>query len=60
MHRGGASKPSPVRPGQFLMTLNITQGEMLKPDAGVNDGILSRLEDVRRETLQVLVEMSGG
>lgn len=49
-----------MRPGQFLTTLNITQAEMLKPEAGVSDEILTRLEEVRRETLQVLVEMAGG
>lgn len=59
-HRSDTSKASAVRPGQFLTTLNITQGEMLKPEAGVSDVILTRLEDVRRETLQVLVEMAGG
>lgn len=49
-----------MRPGQFLTTLNITQAEMLKPEAGVSEAILERLEDVRRESLQVIVEMAGG
>ena len=53
-------KPDAMRPGQFLTTLNNIQGEMLKPDAGVSDAILTRLEDVRRETLQTLVLMAGG
>ena len=60
VRRGGAKAASPVRPGQFLTTLNITQAEMLKPDAGVSEDILERLEDVRREALKVLVQMAGG
>lgn len=58
--RSSAKAASPVRPGQFLTTLNITQAEMLKPEAGVSEAILARLEDVRREALQILVLMAGG
>ena len=63
-----------VRPGRFMLTLNALQQEMLQQaQGGGSDGgsdssggtaapsgaTLERLESVRREALQVLLEMAG-
>ena len=47
-----------MRPGRFLTALGTTQAEMTGDAAAVSEGVLERLEDVRREALEVLMEMA--
>lgn len=54
----GDEKSDAVRPGRFLTALNATQAEMTADGKEVGLGVLERLEDVRRETLEVLMDMA--
>ena len=55
-----------VRPGRFMQCLNAVQAEMLEPSSAepgsgpaAGDAALERLESIRREALEVLLEMAG-
>ena len=53
-----------MRPGRFMACLNALQAELLEPSPGseappVGDATLERLEAVRRQALEVLLEMAG-
>lgn len=53
-----------VRPGRFMQCLNAVQAEMLNPTPGSDapppsDAALERLETIRRQALEVLLEMAG-
>lgn len=58
MRSSGDEKSDAVRPGRFLTALGTTQAEMTGDDSEVAVGVLERLEDVRREALEVLMEMA--
>ncbi|KAK9829699.1 hypothetical protein WJX72_007424 [[Myrmecia] bisecta] len=51
---GSSKRADAVRPGRFLLCVNATQAELLKAGSGAAEAQLERLEDIRREALQVL------
>lgn len=59
----GEVKENVLLPGQFLLVLNTVQKELLDQVEGgklaVEEGVLIRLEDLRRDTISVLVDLSG-
>lgn len=53
-----------VRPGRFMQCLSAVQAEMLSPTPGsdappASDAVLERLESIRRQALEVLLDMAG-
>lgn len=54
----GDEKSDAVRPGRFLTALSSLQVELTKEGSNIELGVLERIEEIRRETFDILAEMT--